>query len=62
MTVAEPLLTHRGWGQTDALGELTSFGIAVGEKTLGSLTECQQMMLGGVRSSRENKERTIPTR
>ena len=58
MTVAELLLSQRGWGPTRSAKMLRSVSLSE-KKTLGSLTERQRLMLAAVLSSRENKERTI---
>ena len=58
MTVAELLLSQRGWGPTRSAKMLRSVSLSE-KKTLGSLTERQRVMLAAVLSSRENKERTI---
>jgi hypothetical protein len=58
MTVAELLLSQRGWGPARSAKMLRSVSLSE-QKTLGSLTERQRVMLAAVLSSRENKERTI---
>jgi hypothetical protein len=51
MTVAELLLSQRGWGPTRSAKLLRSVSLSE-KKTLGSLTERQRMMLAAVLSSR----------
>jgi hypothetical protein len=58
MTVAELLISQRGWGPTRSAKMLRSVSLSE-KKTLGSLTERQRVMLAAVLSSREDKERTI---
>jgi hypothetical protein len=58
MTVAELLLSQRGWGPARSAKMLHSVSLSE-KKTLGSLTERQRVMLAAVLSSPENKERTI---
>ena len=58
MTVAELLLSQRGWGPTRSAKVLRLVSLSE-KKTLGSLTECQRAMLAAVLPSRENKEGTI---
>ncbi len=58
MTIAELLLSQRGWGPARSAKMLLSVSIAE-KKTLGSLTERQRVMLAAVLSSRQNEERTI---
>jgi hypothetical protein len=57
MTVAELLLSQRGWGPTRSAKTLRSVSLSE-KKTLGSLTERQRAMLAAVLSSRENTQRT----
>jgi hypothetical protein len=61
MTIAELLLSQRGWGPRRSTKMLRSVSLSE-KKTLGSLTERQRVMLAAVLSSREHKERPIPTR
>ena len=58
MTVAELLLSQRGWGPTRSAKMLRSVSVSE-KKTLGSLTERQRVMLAAVLSSPANKGRTI---
>ena len=58
MTVAELLLSQRGWGPARSAKMLRSVSLSE-KKTLGSLTERQRVMLAAVLSGPENKERTI---
>jgi hypothetical protein len=58
MTVAELLLSQRGWGPTRSGKVLHSVSLSE-KKTLGSLTERQRVMLAAVLSSNENAEHTI---
>ena len=58
MTVAELLLSQRGWGPTRSAKMLRSVSLSE-KKTLGSLTERQRVMLAAVLGGRENKEGTI---
>jgi len=53
MTVAELLLSQRGWGPRRSAKMLRSVSLSE-RKTLGSLTERQRVMLAAVLSSREN--------
>jgi len=57
MTVAELLLSQRGWGPTRSAKMLRSMSLSE-KKTLGSLTERQRVMLAAVLSTRENTRRT----
>jgi len=59
MTIAELLLSQRGWGPARSAKMLRLVSLPE-KKTLGSLTERQRVMLATVLSSRENRERTIP--
>jgi hypothetical protein len=59
MTVAELLVSQRGWGPTRSAKMLRSASLSE-RRTLGSLTERQRVMLAAVLSNRENKKRTIP--
>jgi hypothetical protein len=59
MTVAELLVSKRGWGPTRSAKMLRSVSRSE-KKTLGSLTERQRVTLAAVLSSRENEERTTP--
>ncbi len=59
MTVAELLLSQRGWGPTRSAKMLHSVSLPE-KKTLGSLTERQRVMLAAVLGSGENSQRTIP--
>ena len=52
MTVAELLLSQRGWGPTRATKMLRSVSLPE-RKTLGSLTERQRLTLAAVLSSRQ---------
>jgi hypothetical protein len=52
MTVAELLLSQRGWGPTRAAKMMRSVSLSE-SKTLGSLTERQRLTLAAVLSSRE---------
>jgi hypothetical protein len=61
MTVAELLLSQRGWGPRRSSKMLRSVSLSE-KKTLGSLTQRQRLMLAAVLSSRDNKKRTTPTR
>jgi len=61
MTVAELLLSQRGWGPTRSSKMLRSVALSE-KKTLGSLTERQRVMLVAVLSSPESKEPTIRAR
>ena len=61
MTIAELLVSQRGWGPSRSSKMLRSVSLSE-KKTLGSLTQRQRVMLAAVLSSRENQERTIPTR
>jgi hypothetical protein len=58
MTVAELLLSQRGWGPKRSARMLRSVALSE-KKTLGSLTERQRVMLAAVLNSSENKEFTI---
>ena len=58
MTVAELLLSQRGWGPARSAKMLRSVSLS-DKKTLGSLTERQRVMLAAVLSSTDNRERTI---
>jgi len=58
MTVAELLLSQRGWGPTRSAKMLRSVSLSE-KKTLGSLTQRQRVMLAALLSSREHSERTI---
>jgi hypothetical protein len=53
MTVGELLVSQRGWGPKRSAKMLRSVSLSE-EKTLGSLTERQRVMLAAVISSREN--------
>jgi hypothetical protein len=53
MTVAELLLSQRGWGPTRAAKMLRSLSLSE-KKTLGSLTERQRVMLAAVLSRPEH--------
>jgi hypothetical protein len=57
MTVAELLISQRGWGPTRSAKMLRSVSLSE-KKTLGSLTERQRVMLVTVLSSPENQEHT----
>ena len=57
MTVAELLLSQRGWGPTRSAKMLRSVSLSE-KKTLGSLTERQRVMLAAVLSSGTNRTRT----
>ena len=59
MTVAELIVSQRGWGPTRSAKMLRSVSLSE-RRTLGSLTERQRVMLAAVLSSRETKKRTIP--
>ena len=61
MTVADLLLSQRGWGPRRCSKLLRSVSVSE-TATLGSLTERQRVMLAAVLSSPEKKERTIRTR
>ena len=61
MTIAELLLSQRGWGPTRSSKMLRSVALSE-RKTLGSLTERQRVMLVAVLSSPESKEPTIRAR
>lgn len=52
MTIAELLLSQRGWGPTRSQKMLRSVSLSE-RKTLGSLTERQRVMLAALLSSRE---------
>ena len=58
MTVAELLLSQRGWGPTRSAKVLRLVSLSE-KKTLGSLTERQRAMLAAVLRSRANKKATI---
>jgi hypothetical protein len=53
MTIAELLLSQRGWGPARSAKMLRSVSLPE-KKTLGSLTERQRVMLATVLSTREN--------
>ena len=55
MTVAELLVSQRGWGPTRSAKMLRSVSLSE-KKTLGSLTERQRVMLAAVLTIRENRE------
>ena len=59
MTVAELLLSQRGWGPTRSANMLRWLSLPE-RKTLGSLTERQRVMLAAVLSSPEKHGRTTP--
>jgi hypothetical protein len=54
MTVAELLLSQRGWGPTRSANMLRSVSLSE-KKTLGSLTERQRVMLAAVLTSRDTR-------
>lgn len=56
MTVAEVLLSQRGWGPRRSANMLRSVSLSE-RKTLGSLTERQRVMLAAVLSSSDSSER-----
>ena len=58
MTVAEVLLSQRGWGPTRSAKILRSVSLSE-KKTLGSLTERQRATLAEVLSSPQNKHGMI---
>src|SRR5437588_1363643 len=58
MTIAELLLSQRGWGPARSAKMLRSVSLSE-KKTLGSLTERQRLMLAAVLSSNDDKGRTI---
>ena len=58
MTVAELLLSQRGWGPTRSAKMLRSVSLSE-KKTLGSLTARQRAMLAAMLSSRQSSERAI---
>ncbi len=58
MTVSELLLSQRGWGPTRSSKMLRSVSLSE-QKTLGSLTERQRVMLAAVLSRQEEHEQTI---
>ena len=60
MTVAELLVSQRGWGPTRSAKMLRSVSLSE-KKTLGSLTERQRVMLAAVLSSTENRDRLRPS-
>ena len=53
MTVADLLVSQRGWGPSRSAKLLRSLSLSE-QKTLGSLTERQRVMLAAVLSSPEN--------
>jgi hypothetical protein len=60
MTVAELLLSQRGWGPARSAKMLRSVSLSE-TKTLGSLTERQRVMLAAVLGSRENEGTIRPS-
>ena len=58
MTIAELLLSQRGWGPARSAKMLRSVSLSE-KKTLGSLTSRQRLMLAAVLSSDENKEHKL---